>query len=69
MIVVCRPLPVIHEMSERLDDFVPPNLIPRGLRSRVAVPVTPWFTSRMPRPHGLAPLLRHAGIPPMLLEG
>lgn len=30
--MVCWPLPVIHEMSERQDDFVPPNLSPRELR-------------------------------------
>lgn len=34
--MVCWPLPVIHEMSERQEDFVPPNLSPRGLRLRPA---------------------------------
>jgi cyclase len=29
--MVCWPLPVIHEMSERQEGFVPPNLSPRGL--------------------------------------
>lgn len=29
--MVCWPLPVIHEMSERQEDFVPPNLSPKGL--------------------------------------
>lgn len=30
--MLCWPLPVVHEMSERQDDFVPPNLSPRGLK-------------------------------------
>lgn len=30
-IVNCWPLPVIHEMSERQEGFVPPNLSPKGL--------------------------------------
>ncbi|SEE71185.1 Glyoxylase, beta-lactamase superfamily II [Jiangella alba] len=71
--MVCWPLPVIHETSERQAGFVPPNLSPRGLElipHELADGVYALMANRVPKDNnGLvvgrdAALVIDAGITP-----